>query len=138
MKDEVMEGKVPKLTRVLIKDLKGRREVSLKHRKKSKQQYSENTKQYNTPVDHAKYMPKIPVRQEPKKPTWHMRTKKERCKYTVRLKDRKEIPCTKVLIQDDKITLIRNSMRMEIPCGDIKWIKEQRARLLMLARQDNE
>lgn len=138
--------KTPKLTKILLNDLKGRREVYY-DQQTGKTQQKVNLKKYtgektyNETTNHTKYMPKasekieLPKKQKPKTVPRKNNTviiKKINKTYLVLLKNGKNIECDKIAIQRDKIiTTRKNNISRAVPIKYIKEIKEIRTRSLV-------
>ncbi|MGB5687242.1 MAG: hypothetical protein WBM35_15640 [Candidatus Electrothrix sp.] len=142
------DGKdVSKITRVILKDLKGRREIQHDFKKKNQFQKARRPQEKEDVTDNSQWMPKqIPremkrVIKETQKPRKKpippkqkisVQTKQNSIEYVIQLKNGKALKSKRVVIKGDKVALISEEMKIEIPARSIKWIKESRVRIMTL------
>ncbi|MCI5137591.1 MAG: hypothetical protein D3922_04060 [Candidatus Electrothrix sp. AR1] len=141
------EKDLSKITKVILKDLKGRREVQHDFSKKKKIYTPKKRTEKEDVQDHTQWMPKyIPremkraiketekPRKEPAAPKQKIsvRKKKDSFEYVIQLKSGKIIKSKRVIIKGDKVVLINEEMEIAIPASSIKLIKESRVRIMIL------
>jgi macrodomain Ter protein organizer (MatP/YcbG family) len=136
------------VTRVILKDLKGRREIHRDFNKKThlhtKRQLAEEKEDI---TDHSQWMPKhIPLelkravketerpKKKPPAPRQKVSVRKEKdnFEYVVQLRSGKTMQSKRVIIRGENVILINEEMKIEVPAQSIKWIREKRVRVLTL------
>lgn len=138
------DGKeISNITRVILNDLKGRREIQINPKERRRIQRTEQKEE----TDHTQWMPKeIPQemkqaikkteirKKQPVKPTKKIsvRKKQDKFDYAIQLKSGKVIKSKKVAIRGNNVILVTEEIKIEIPASSIKWIRETRIRLLTL------
>ncbi len=139
-----MKGdKISKLTKVILNDLKGKREVYQDLTKKNKKHLTEEVPYKVEAIDHSKYMPKTTQTEptatkkpEPKKVSKNdagpMKVEKEAVGYTVYMKNGESFKCMRLIREESKMILLMKDKWTEVSCNDIKYIKENRVRLLTI------
>jgi hypothetical protein len=135
------------LTRVILNDLKGRREIHHDFRQQKKIQPIKKTKEKEDVTDHTQWMPKhiphelkraIRETEKPKKkppsPQKKISVRKEKdiFEYVVQLRSGKTMQAKRVIIRGENVILINEEMKTEVPAQSIKWIREKRVRVLTL------
>ena len=138
---------VSKITRVILKDLKGRREIQQEFRKKKQPQQRKSWEIKEELTDHTEWMPKqIPTEMKQalrktvkpkKKPAAPQKKvsvskKKDSFEYVVQLTSGKTMKANRVVIKGDKVILFTGEIEIAIPAGSIKLIKETRVRIMAL------
>ncbi|MCI5147975.1 MAG: hypothetical protein D3916_00945 [Candidatus Electrothrix sp. MAN1_4] len=144
------EKEVSPITRVLLNDLKGMREVRLDFNKKNQYQKARNTAKKKDVSDNAQWMPKnIPNEMKklinetekpklqkgvavPKKQKVSVRKQREKFEYLIQLKSGKALKSKKVIVKGGNVILINEKMKIKVPASSIKWIKESRVRIMTL------
>ncbi|WPD22842.1 MAG: hypothetical protein SD837_21995 [Candidatus Electrothrix scaldis] len=142
------EGKeLSKITRVILNDLKGRREIQQEFRKKKQTRQRRSWEIKEEPTDHTEWMPKqVPQamkqaiketeKQKPKpkapKPKVSVRKKKDSFEYVVQLKNGKTMKAKRVMIKRDKVILFSEEMEIAVQASAVQWIKETRVRMMVL------
>ena len=141
------QQELSKITRVILNDLKGRREIQQDFKKKSQPRQWKSWEIKKEPTDHTEWMPKqIPKgmkqaireteKQTPKpkapKPKVSVRKKKDSFAYTVQLKSGKTMKAKRVIIKGDKIIMINEEMEIAVQASSVQWIKETRVRMMIL------
>ena len=144
------ENEVSPITRVLLNDLKGRREVKLDFSKKNQFQKAKTPQKKEDVTDNTQWMPKYipkemkrliketekpkPQRRKevPKKQKLSIQKQKEKFEYLIQLKSGKALKSKKVIIKGGNVILINEEMKIEVPASSIKWIKESRVRIMTL------
>ncbi|MCI5157662.1 MAG: hypothetical protein D3906_04340 [Candidatus Electrothrix sp. AUS1_2] len=135
------------VTRVILNDLKGRREIHHDFRKKNHFQQKKKPPEKEEITDHNEWMPKqIPqaMRQtirntekprkkaEAPKRKVLLRKRKESFEYVVQLRSGKTLRARRVIIRSEEVLLTDEEMKMTVPAKSVKWIRETRIRVLTL------
>jgi hypothetical protein len=144
------EKELSPVTRVILKDLKGLREIKQGTRNKNRFQKEYTPKKQEENTDTSHWMPKnvpkemkrliketerktpVGVKNIPKKKKVSVQKQREKFEYTVQLKTGKKIKSRKIIIKGSNVVMITEEMKIEIPASSVKWIKESRVRIITL------
>ena len=135
------------VTKVILNDLKGVREIKHDFKKKKGFQRRKTTTEQKAETDHRQWMPKtIPQemklalnktekqRQKRARPRKKISVQKRRDKfeYVVQLRNGKTMKTERVIIKGGSVILIAQEIKTVVPASSIQWIKETRTRVLTL------
>jgi hypothetical protein len=135
------------VTKVILNDLKGVREIKHDFKKKKRFQRRKITTEQKGETDHRQWMPKtIPQemklalketekqqkkRARPRKKI-SVQKRRDKFEYVVQLRNGKTIKTERVIIKGGSVILIAQEIKTVVPAGSIQWIKETRVRVMTL------
>lgn len=137
------------VTRVILNDLKGHREINHDFRKRNHFQKPKRTTAQEETTDHSRWMPKSIPREmklalrnaekprkkaKAQKKKVSVRKRQDSFEYVVQLNTGKTLQAKRVIIRGEKVILLNEEMEMAVLAKSVKWIRETRVRVLTLNR----